>query len=59
MPTNAFLRTLLQLDGLVPQFPDRLCDVLGTGEFDEQISTLQADDLMELIDYLDKVPSLY
>jgi len=58
MLTDAYLRTLPQLDGSVPQFSDQLHDILGRREFDERISTLQTDDLMEAIDYLDKVPSL-
>ena len=59
MLTNTYLQGLLQLDKSVPQFPDQLCNVLGRGEFDKQIPTLQTDDLMEVIDYLDKVLSLY
>jgi len=58
MLANSDLRALLQLDGSVPQLPDQVCDVLGRGEFDEQISNLQTNDLVEVIDYLDKVPSL-
>jgi len=59
MLTNTYLRALPQLDELVPQFPDQLGDVLGRGDFDEHILSLETSDLAELIDYLDKVPSLY
>ena len=59
MVANAYFLTFLQLDRSSPQFPDRLCDVLNGMEFDEHISGLEADDLAEVIDYLDKVPSLY
>jgi len=59
MLKNAYLRTLPQLDKSTLQFPDQLCDALGGKEFDEKTSTLQTDDLMEVIDYLDKVWSLY
>ena len=58
---NAYLQAaLLQLDKSSSKFPDRLRDVLRRREFDEQVSSLQTTaDLMEVIDYLDKVPSLY
>ena len=58
---NAYLQTaLLQLDDSSPKFPEQLRDVLRRKEFDEQVSSLQIDaDLMEVIDHLDRVPSLY
>jgi len=61
MPTNAPIQmALLQLDKSSPKFADHLCDVLQRREFDEEVSTLQtAADLMEVIDYLDQVSSLY
>jgi len=59
MLTNPYLQTLLQLDASSPQFPNSLCDVLRRREFDEHISSLQTDDLAEVIEYLDKVPSLH
>ena len=59
MLTNSYLRALPQLGESVPQFSDQLGDVLGRGDFDEQILSLGTDDLMEFIDYLDKVPSLH
>ena len=58
MLMNAYLQTLLQLDKSSPQFPNSLCDVLGGREFNEHIPTLQTDDLMGVIEYLDKVRSL-
>ena len=61
MPLNAYLQeALLQLDKSSPKFPDQLRDVLRGRDFDGQVSSLQTTaDLMEVIDYLDKVPSLY
>lgn len=56
MLTNACIQALLRLDQSSPQFTDRLDNVIDGKEFDEQISSLQADDLMEVVDYLDKVP---
>ena len=58
---NAYLQAaLLQLDNSSPRFPEQLRDVLRRKEFDEQVSSLQTTaDLMEVIDYLDRVPSLY
>jgi len=60
MPTNAYLQDLLQLDKLSSQFPDSLCDVLSRRDFDEDASNLQTDDdLVEVIEYLDRVPYLH
>ena len=61
MPTNAPLLTaLLQLDESSPKFADQLRYFLRRKDFDEQVSSLQTTaDLMEVIDYLDKVLSLY
>jgi hypothetical protein len=59
MLTSNHLQTLLQLDKSSPEFSDRLCGVLGEREFDEHITNLQTDGLLELIEYLDKVPSLH
>lgn len=58
MLTTTYLQTLLQLDKSSPQFPNSLCDILSGEEFDERISSLQTDDLVEVIEYLDKVLSL-
>ena len=61
MSTNAYLRAaLLQLDNSSPRFPDQLRDILRRREFDEQVSSLQTTaSLMKVIDYLDRVPSVY
>jgi len=62
MSTNDPLqKALLQLDKSSPDsFADQLRDILRRRDFDEQISSLQTTaDLMEVIDYLDKVRSLY
>ena len=61
MATNTYLRTaLFQLNTSSLKFADQLRDVLRTREFDEQVASLQTiADLMEVIDFLDKVPSHY
>jgi len=59
MATKDYLQILLQLDKSLPQFPKKLCSVLGEVEFDEYIQRLgpQAEDLVGVIEYLDEVPS--
>jgi len=59
MPTNYYLQTLLQLDKSPSQFPNNLRDVLGRKEFDESTPSLRTDDLVEVVEYLDKVFSFY
>lgn len=59
MLRNTYLRDLPQLDESVPQFSNQLSDVLGREDFDEQIHGLETNDLTELVEYLDKVPSPY
>ena len=59
MLARNYLQTLLQLDKSSPEFPDKLCDVLGEGGFDGYIPSLRTDNMLELIEYLDKVPSLH
>jgi len=61
MATNAYFQAaLLQLNTSSLKFPDQLRDVLRTREFDEQVANLQTTaDLMEVIDFLDKVPFFY
>lgn len=58
MPTNAYFQKLFQLDQSLRQFPNQLCDFLDEREFDENLRGLRTSDLVEVIDYLDKVPSL-
>ena len=50
-------QTLLQLDKPLPQFPYQLCRVLRTWEFNAHIADLQGNDLVHVIDYLDRAPS--
>lgn len=57
MLPNTYPQGLLPLGGLSPQSPDQLRDVLDGGEFDERISDLQIDGLLEVINYLEKVRS--
>jgi hypothetical protein len=57
MLTNAHLDTLLRLDKSSPQFPNQLLDALGR-DFDENVPSLQNDDLAGVVEYLDKVPPL-
>ena len=59
MLANNYLQTLLQLSKSSPEFPGQLCGVLGEKEFDYYTLSLQTDDLLGLIEYLDKVPSLH
>ena len=56
MATNNFIETLLRLDRSSPHFPDKLSDILARREFDDSIQSLETNDLMQIIEYLDKVP---
>ena len=58
MPTNAYFQKLFRLDQSLPQFPNQLCGFLDGKEFDENLQSLRSKDLLEVIDYLDKVPPL-
>ena len=49
------IETLLQLDGSSPHFPDQLSDILARREFGNSIQSLETNDLMQIIEYLDKV----
>ena len=55
MPEDSYLRALVQLDRLSPQFPDQLCDILDGNGFDDCVKNLEAEDLLWLIEFLDKV----
>lgn len=59
MVTSNCIETLLRLDGSSPRFPDKLADILARREFGESIQSLEPNDLVPLIEYLDKVPSFY
>lgn len=56
MPANAYFQKLLQFDRSSPHFADQLYGIIGGKEFDEQVSSLETNDLMKVIEYLDKVP---
>lgn len=51
------VQTLLQLDCSSPEFPDHLSNVLGRREFEECVGKLELNDVVRVIDCLDKVPS--
>ena len=58
MLPSTYPQALVRLDKLSPQSPDQLRGILGGREFDEHISGLDANDLVEVIEHLDKVPPL-
>ena len=55
MVMNKGIRTLLQLDRSSSLFPDQLADILAGREFDESIKGLEANELSQVVEYLDKV----
>lgn len=55
MVMNKGIRTLLQLDRSSSLFPDQLSDILAGREFDESIKGLEANELSQVVEYLDKV----
>lgn len=55
MVAGNHLQTLLQLNSSSSEFPDRLCGVLDARDFDDYITDLGSDDLLKLIEWLDKV----
>ena len=55
-PTSlSLLQELHCLDGSLSGFHDRLCNVLYGEEYQRDMPNLQDDDLVRLVDYLDKV----
>ena len=54
-PSSLALQQFHQLDKSSPDFPDKLCNVLYGEEYTKCVLILQGDDLMWLVDYLDKV----
>ena len=54
-PTSAALQRLHHLDRSSPNFQDQLCDALYGEEYTQCVPNLQGDDLVWLVDYLDKV----
>ena len=56
MVTDNCIETLLHLDRSSSQFPDKLSDILARTDFGESIQSLETNDLLSIIEYLDKVP---
>ena len=54
-PGAPVLQQLSLLDKSSPDFHGQLCHVLYGKEYNEYIPNLQGDDLVWLVDYLDKV----
>ena len=54
-PTSPSLQRLDQLDRSLSGFHDKLCEVLYGQEYIQCVPNLQDDDLVWLVDYLDKV----
>lgn len=53
------IQTMIQLDRTSPQFPDQLFDILARREFDESIESLKTNDVVPIVEYLDKVLSVF
>jgi len=54
-PSLPVLQELHRLDRSSPDFHDQLCNVLYGQEYVRCVPNLQDDDLVWLVDYLDKV----
>ena len=54
-PSSPALQQLHHLDRSSPDFHDKLCNVFYGRDYNGCVSNLQADDLVWLADYLDKV----
>ena len=54
-PTSPALQQLHHLDRSSPNFHDQLCNALHGEEYTQCLPNLQGDDLVWIIDYLDKV----
>ena len=54
-----YLQTLLQLDRSSPKFPDQLRGILDESGFHGYITNLEPDNLLKLVEYLDKVRPLH
>ena len=54
-PDSLVLQQLDRLDGSSPEFRDQLCNILYGKEYVQCTRDLQDDDLMWLVDYLDRV----
>ena len=56
-PSCAALQQLYHLDKSSLDFHDQLCNVFYGSEYNQYVPNLQGDDLVWLVDYLDKVRS--
>ena len=54
-PSSPALQQFHQLDKSSPDFHDKLCNVLYGEEYTQCVLILQGDDLVWLVDYLDRV----
>ena len=54
-PTSPALQKLHHLDRSLPNFHDQLCNALHGEEYTQCVLNLQGDDLVWIVDYLDKV----
>ena len=54
-PSSPVLQQLYRLDRSPPDFHDKLCNVLYGEEYQQYVPNLKGDDLLWLVDYLDKV----
>jgi hypothetical protein len=55
LPSHPFLRKLHHLDRSLSEFHDQLSNALYGEEYTRCVTTLREDDVVWLIDYLDKV----
>jgi len=54
MSSRSPLEQLRRLDTSSPEFHDRVSNILGGGEYREWVSTIEGDDLVGLVGYLDR-----
>ena len=54
-PSSPALQQLYHLDRSSPDFHDQLCNVFYESEYSQCVPNLVGDDLVWLVDYLDKV----
>jgi len=55
MPSGSPLKQLRRLDRSSSKFHDRISSILYGEEYKQWVPTIQGDDLVGLVDYLDKV----
>lgn len=55
MTSPQLLQQLHRLDGSSSWFPDKLSNILYGEEYKRCVGDLRSDDLVSLVDYLDKV----